>query len=200
MHARIVTLTGVKDIDAAVKYLTETAVPILESQKGYQGVSAAADRSAGTLAILSLWATAADRDASNSALAKVRDEAVKLLAKNMTVEPVEQLVAHVSKPPQIGNPMLLTRISMDPSRVAGNVEYFKSEIVPMVTSAPGFRSLRNLINPETGKGLVSSVWDDEASRQAAWEAAQSRRDEAASQRGVTFVETIRAEIVFAQLK
>jgi heme-degrading monooxygenase HmoA len=200
MYARVVMLTGVKDIDAAVTYVQDTALPILESQRGYQGVSAGADRSAGILALLSLWDTAANRDASNSALAKVRDEGVKLLAQNMTVESLEELAVQVSKAPTAGCPMIITRVSMDPSRVADNVEYFKREIMPQVTSAPGFRSLRNLLNTQTGQGIVSSVWDDEASRKAAWDATQARRADVAATRGVTFDETIFGEVVFAKLK
>ncbi|MEW6472381.1 MAG: hypothetical protein AB1679_08920 [Actinomycetota bacterium] len=200
MYARVVMLTGLNDIDAAVEYLRETALPVVQSQRGYKGMSAGADRSQGILGVLSLWETAADRDASDSALAKVREDARNQLGGSLTVESVEQLAVQMSKPPTVGNALALTRISMDPARVAENVEFFKNEIIPKVSSAPGFRSMRNLINPETGEGLVSSVWDDEQSRNAALEATQALRDEIAATRGVTFGERILGEIVFTDLR
>jgi heme-degrading monooxygenase HmoA len=199
MYARVVMFKGVKDIDAGVAYLKETALPVLQSQRGYRGVSAGADRSSGILGVMSLWETASDRDASESALAKNREEARSQLASDMTVDSVEQVAVQVSKPPAVGSPLVLTRISMDPGRVADNVEFFKREIIPQISSAPGFRSVRNLINPETGEGMVSTIWDDEQSRQNALEAAQSRRADAAT-RGVTFGETILGEIVFTDVK
>jgi heme-degrading monooxygenase HmoA len=199
MYARVVMLTGVKDIDAAVEYLKGTPLPQLQSQRGYKGMSAAVDRSAGLLGVMSLWETAADRDASESALAKTREEARSQLASDMTVETLDQLAVQVNQPPAVGSPVIVTRISMDPGRVSDNLEFFKREIMPQITSSPGFLSVRNLINPETGEGMVSTIWADEKSRQAALEAAQTRRADAAS-RGVTFGETILAEIVFTDAK
>ena len=198
MYARVVMLTGVKDIDAAVAYMKENPLSVLRSQRGYKGMSAGADRSSGLLGLLSLWETAADRDASESALAKTRDDARNDLASGMTVESLDQLAHQVGNPPTPGCALALTRISIDPGQVADIVEFFKREIMPEITAMPGFRSLRNLINPETGEGMVSSIWDDEKSRDAALEAAQARRDEAGA-RGVTFGERILGEVVFTDL-
>ena len=198
MHARLVTLTGVQDIEAAVAYLEESS-SVVRSQRGYKGLSASVDRSAGVLGVLSLWETAADRDASESALAKVRDDARSQLASDMKVETFEERAVQISRPPEVGSRLLVTRISMDPSKVDENIEFFKREIVPQISAAPGFRALRNMINPETGEGLVGSVWDDEQSLQAALAAAQNRRAEAAA-RGVTFGETSTREIVFTDLR
>jgi heme-degrading monooxygenase HmoA len=199
MYARVIMLTGLQDIDAAVAYLEETALPAVRAQNGYEGLSAAADRSSGRLGVLTLWATAADREASNSALSKVREEGRNQLAADMTVETFDQQAVQIGRRPEVGNRVLVTRISMDPSRVKDNVEYFKSEVMPQVSAAPGFRTLRNLIDPDTGEGIVSSIWDDEQSLQAALEATEERRAMAAS-RGVTFGERMLAELVFVDLK
>jgi len=200
MYARLIMLTGVQDIDGAVAYLQETALPALREQNGYQGVSAAADRSGGLLGVMSLWASAADRDASTSALSKLREEARDKLAQDMTVETLDQLAVEIGRRPEVGNRVLVTRVSMDPSRVQANAEAFKSEVAPQVSSAPGFRSLRLLINPETGEGRVSSIWDDEKSLNAALEATDKLRTETASKLGVTLGERIFAEVVFTELK
>lgn len=200
MYARLILLTGVQDIDGGVAYLKETGLPALREQNGYQGVSAAADRSAGLLGVLSLWATAADRDASTSALANLREEARDKLAQDMTVETLDQLAVQIDRRPEVGNRALVTQVSMDPSRVKDIAEAFKSEVAPQISSQPGFRSLRLLINPGTGEGRVSSIWDDEKSLNAALEATQKLRSETASRLGVTLGERIIAELVFTELK
>ena len=198
MYARIVMLKGVKDIDAAVAYLEGEPLSILRSQRGYKGMNAGADRSSGLVGILSLWETAADRDASESALAKTRDEARRDLASDMTVEPFEQLVAQVGNPPAVGCALALTRVSIEPGQVAEIAKFFEQEVLPEISAMPGFRSVRQLVNPETGEGMISSVWDDEQSRDTALTAAEARRAEAAT-RGVTFGERILGEVVFTDL-
>jgi heme-degrading monooxygenase HmoA len=199
MYTRVITLTGVNDVDAAVSVLRD-ALPVVQSQRGYQGMTASADRAGGVVGILSLWETEADRDASESALAKTRDEArAQLSAAAMTVEAFEERVVELSRPPELGSPLMVTRISMDPAKVDENIEFFKREIAPQIAAAPGFRALRNMINPETGEGIVGSIWDDEPSMQAAAEAAQTRRSEA-TKRGVSFDEMSFREILFIDLK
>jgi heme-degrading monooxygenase HmoA len=198
VYARVVMLKGVQDIDAAVAYLEGEPLSVLRSQRGYKGMSAGADRSSGLVGILSLWETAADRDASESALAKTREDARRDLASDMTVEPLEQLAVQVGNPPAVGCALALTRISVAPAQVAEIAEFFKREILPEITAMPGFRSVRHLINPETGEGLVTTIWDDEKSRDAALEAAQARRADAAT-RGVTFGERVLGEVVFTDL-
>ena len=74
MFTRIVTFTEATDIDAGVRYLQDTVAPLLREQKGFRGVTASADRSAGVLGVLTLWETEADRDASWDALAARRRE------------------------------------------------------------------------------------------------------------------------------
>jgi len=195
MYARVITLTGVTDFDAAIDVLRE-ALPTVRAQRGYQGMSASADRSNGVLGILSLWETEADRDASESALAKTRDDArAQLSAAGMTVEHLEERFVQMNRPPEVGAALLVTRTSMDPARVDENFEFFKSTVAPDIASAPGFLALRNMIDPQTGEGLVGSLWESEQARQAALEMAMARRSDAAG-RGVTLGEPSLREIVF----
>ena len=195
MYARVVTFTGVNDVDGAVKQLAETTQSILRTQRGYRGASASADRSAGIVGALSIWETEADREASNSALAKARDEIGRQLGAVMTIETFEERVREMAKPPMVGSHLMLTRVRMDPGRVDDNVAYFKAEVLPLIKASPGFRALRNMIDPHTGEGMVGTVWDDEATMRAAAEVAMARRGEATA-RGVSFGETSYREIVF----
>jgi heme-degrading monooxygenase HmoA len=194
MYNRVVTLTGVQDVDALVDYIRETALSGLRAQNGYQGFSVSADRAGGVVGTLSMWASAADRDASDSALAKLREDAKAQFAADMKVDSVEDQVFEIGRPPEAGSRLMVSPISMDPARVAENVATFKQEVVPAIKAAPGFRSVRVMLNPETGAGITGSIWDDEQSCQAAADAALARRSEAES-RGVTFGEISMREIL-----
>lgn len=194
MYTRVTTLSGVKDVDGFVAAMQETALAALRAQRGYKGLSISADRSNGVVGTLTVWETEADRAASDGALAKLRDDAGAQFASDMKVETFEERVVEFSRPPEVGSPLMVTRVSMDPAQVDENLEYFKREVLPQIKAAPGFRALRNMIDPQTGEGIVGSIWDDEASMRAAADAAMARRPDATA-RGVNFGETSFREIL-----
>lgn len=198
MYTRVVTLSGVKDVDALLASMQEKSLSVLRAQRGYKGLSVSADRSAGVVGTLTLWESEADRDSSDSALAKLREDALGQFASDMKIDTFEERVVEMSQPPEVGSRLMVTRISMDPAKVDENLEYFKREVAPQIKAAPGFRALRNMINPQTGEGIVGSVWDDEQSMQAAAEFAKARRSEADA-RGVTFGEMSFREIIFVDM-
>src|SRR5437588_525084 len=73
MYTRLVTFTGAADIDGGLNFVRDTVAPMLREQHGFRGITAGVDRSQGVLGVLSLFDTEADRDASESAMAKVRE-------------------------------------------------------------------------------------------------------------------------------
>jgi heme-degrading monooxygenase HmoA len=198
MFTRIVTFTGATDLDAGVRYLQDTVAPLLRNQKGFRGVTASADRSGGVLGVLSLWDTEADREASDSALDKSRDEAQRIIGGRVTVELFEELGAETAEPPTAGCSLLVRRISMDPAMVEENLDFFRRQVLPQIKAGPGFRAVRQMINRQTGEGMVGTVWADQAAMEAAAEAAEARQQQAA-QRRVTFGEQSKREIIFAEL-
>lgn len=194
MYNRVTTLSGVKDIDGFVAGMQETALAALRAQRGYKGLSISADRSNGVVGTLTMWETEADRDASDSALANLRDDARAQFATDMKVETFEERVVESNRAPEVGSALLVTRISMDPAKLDENLEHFKGEVLPQIGATPGFRTLRSMVDPRTGQGLVGSIWDDEQSMRAAADAAIARRPEATA-RGVNFGETSFREIL-----
>jgi|SRR5579859_1083485 len=199
MFTRTVTFTGATDIDGGVRYLQDTVAPLLGEQKGFRGVTASADRAGAVLGVLSLWETEAERDASESALASARQEGQRVIGGEVTVEQFEELLVEMAEPPTVGSSLLLRRISMDPAKVEENLDFFRREVLPRMKASPGFRGVRNMINRQTGGGMVGTVWADRAAMDAAAEATEARRQQAA-ERGVTFGEQTRREIVFIDLR
>ncbi|MBN8824474.1 MULTISPECIES: antibiotic biosynthesis monooxygenase [unclassified Spirosoma] len=54
-----------------------------------------------------------------------------------------------------------------PESIDEAVSYFQNTVAPALQNHDGFRSSRMLSNPETNKGLMVTLWDTEANRQAA---------------------------------
>ena len=194
MYARIVQSTSASDIDGGVAFVRETVLPIIRQQHGYRGLAVSADRNAKVFAVLSLWADKADLEASNSALAKTRDEGQKIIGGELTVEGFEQILFETKQTSGPGTALLVRRVSMDPAKVDDNIEFFRSTVLPQIQATPGFRGVRQLVNRETGDSLVGTLWDDEAAMENATVEAEARQAQAAGR--VTFGEQTKRQILF----
>jgi hypothetical protein len=195
MYARIVTITGPKDIDGGIGWLREQLPPVLKDQKGFRGLGVSVDRAGGILGVLTLWDTEADRDASWDALAARRQESQDIIGGQLSAETYEELLREAgSTPPAPGSALMLLPVSMDPAKVDENLAFFRSEILPQITASHGFQHVRLLMNRETGHGLAGTAWTDEDARRAADSDAQARRQQGAA-RGVQFGEVRYREIV-----
>jgi hypothetical protein len=199
MYTRLLTFTGATDIDAGVDYLEKEVMPTLESQNGFRGVSASADRAAGLLTILSLWETEANRSASDSALGKAREEAVKRAGGSLEIENFEQTVQTVVQPPVKGCQLNVVRVRMEPSKIDATIEFFKEQVAPEIVAQPGFCALRNMVDRQIGIGLTGSVFVDRASADASLANMPARRS-AAEARGVTFEDISQREILYSVIK
>lgn len=198
MFVRIVSFTGAKDIDGGLQFLKDTVAPLLRQQNGWHGTTASANQSAGEFSVLSQWATLADLQASESALQKVRSEAQKIIGGEVTVDVGEQVVFDVLKPPQLGAKLLLRPLSMDPSKVDENTEFFKSTVLPQIRASDGYLALRNVINRESGRGAVGSLWETDEALEAAAAVAEERRPMGEA-RGISFEPFSKRETLFADL-
>ena len=197
MFTRVVQFQGAKDIDAGVAYVRDSVTPVLRQQKGFRGVTVSADRAGAVIGVLSLWETEADRDASESALMKVRDEGAKIIGGEMTVETFEETVLEMFAPPSVGASLLIRRISMDPAKIDENLAFFKETVLPQLKASPGIVAVRQMINRATGDGVVGTVWIDVPSMDAAAEAAQQRQAQAAGR--VSFGEQSKREVLYVDL-
>lgn len=198
MFNRVTTLTGGNDIDAVLQYLEKKALPVSRSQTGYQGASASVDRKAGLLGILTMWDSAAHRDASESAIAKHRDEATRLFSGTMTVELFEDITVELAKPPAVGASLRVVSYRVDPAALDEISAYFDSDLVPRIKALAGFRGMRNMVNRETGAGLVGTSWDDAPAMQQADGQLRELREEV-GRHGVTFGETSQRQIALVDM-
>lgn len=176
MHIRLTTITDAKNLDAGIAFIRDTVAPVLHQQKGFAGLTASVDREGKLLSALSQWETEADRDASESAILKVRDEAVKVTGGHVSVELFEQnRFEIVGGPPKEGASLLVTRVSMDPAKVEQNQAFFEKEVLPQIRTSPGVLVIRNLINRETGEGMTGVVYADRKAMEAGVKMAEERQ-------------------------
>ena len=198
MYVRLITVRGATNIDEAVGFVRDSVVPDLRQQHGFESIIVSGNRSTGTLTVLTLWRTEADRDASEGFSEKARNEALKVLGGVMTVDHFEQVVREVAATPAPPGAKLQVRsVRMDPADVDRNVAYFEETVLPEMRSTPGFVAVRHMIDRRTGEGRVGTVWTDEAALEEARRRADGRRAAAAA-RGVEFGEELLLDLLYRE--
>jgi heme-degrading monooxygenase HmoA len=199
MHARVVTFTAVTDIDAGIGVIRENVLPVLRDQKGFRSLHASADRSQAVLAVLTIWDTESEREASWDAVAPMRGENMAAIGGDVSVDRYEVLVQEIGGiPPVPGSALLLQPADTDTAKVGELLASFRSEVLPQIRTSPGFRAVRLLMNRETGRGMIATAWSDEAAMSEA--AAETRsRWQASAARGVLLGEPSSREIVLTDI-
>lgn len=184
MFVRVNTVTGAQNIDAGVAFLQDKVIPQLKAQKGFRGLTASGNRATGDFGILGLWETLEDLEASDSAVSKIRQEAMAAIGGQITVATMEQMVGEVAQPRSlVGCPLRIVRVKMDPAHVDEHAAFFRSDVLPELKAAPGFLAVRNMVNRATGEGVVGTIWADEDQMRSNEARADERRQRAAD-RGV----------------
>ena len=199
MHVRITQLEDVKDVDKATAVLRDEILPGVKELKGFRGITASADRSAGAVAILTMWDSEADERASAEAITQLRDSATKSIGGRLAeVRSYEQLLQEVTSRPEPGSKLLVTPTKMDPAKIEENLAFFKANVLPDIKSIPGFRAVRYLVDRKTGAGSVGVVLTDESSVSEAEARAEKRRG-AAAQQGVELGQRVLREVIFSAI-
>jgi hypothetical protein len=194
MHARLLTFSQMRDVDRAVAFLHEGALPVLKKQFGFRGVSAGVDRKGRVLTVLSLWANESALESSYRPLLDAREEALGLSGASLAVEHFEQVSELVARPPAAGSWVMLTRFSVEPGSLNDELLYFESEFVPELIRLPGFCSVRNLVDRYSGRGVTGTTWEGRRVMKSA-DAKLSRNRPGAAAQGVTFGETAQLEVL-----
>jgi heme-degrading monooxygenase HmoA len=199
MHARITTVTGASDVDGGLTFLDDQVVPQMQQQKGFRGLTVAGDRAAGVLTVLSLWDSQADLESSESAASKLRDDAVRLVGGNVSVERYEQTVWEVADTrPGPGAKLHIRHIKVDPNRIDDNLEFFRQMVAPDMKARRGFLAVRHLIDRRSGEGRVGSLWEDQDALVASLIQSEQRRARA-KDRGIEFGEDRVLEVLFTAM-
>ncbi len=194
MHVRQVTFRGARNIDAGVAYIREDVHPMMGAQHGFRGISVSADRDGELLAALTMWASEEDLDASDGALDKARDGAVKIIGGVMTVETYEQTTEAIARAPVAGNTMVVTRMTVHPSDIDDQIAFFERDLLPTIEAQPGFCAMRTMVNRRYGRCVVSIVFENGHTLHAFLSSMPGVR-QIAQERGARFDELSFREIV-----
>jgi len=200
VHVRMTTITGATNIDAGVDFLRDQVVPQVAQQNGFQGLIASSDRAAGVVGVITIWDSEEALLASESAVAKNREEAAGVLGGGQPdVRIFEQPVGETGDTPlAAGCPLRIRPFRVDPGQIDKILSVFTAEVLPQIKAVPGFRGVRFMIDRATGEGSVGTAWADEDALRAA-DAGFEQRSQQVRDLGVRFGDSTRREILLVAL-
>ena len=201
MYIRVSTSEGVTDVDAVASRLLDLVIGGLKDKKGFRGITASADRVSGVVSVLTTWQTEEDLTAADTLATDVPQRVRPATAGRLEEFRVyEQLVQELGeKPPAPGCRIVVTPITMPSTDVDDNIAYFRTEVLPHIRAGRGFRAVQNLIDRQSGQGVVGTVWDDESCLDE-WMTRAARLRAQGGTRGIEFGEPFRREIILWDLR
>lgn len=187
MFARYTTVRGDPDkIDAAIEYVDGAARAAVEATEGNRGFATAVQRERGVVVGLSFWDSRESLDNSESRLATVREQAAQAMGGEASFERFEVPIGFRHTIPGRGAVARVSRFEVDPERVDELVSLAREEVVPRVKGAAGLCSFLQLVNRESGAGMVIAAWENQGAAHAFALTAEQLRARASDRVGVRF--------------
>jgi hypothetical protein len=87
---------------------------------------------------------------------------------------------------------------MDPAKIDDNIALLESNILPLMRAKPGYLGLFNMMNRQTGQGVVSHGWTDEQAMELGEADSEAFHQRAAAD-GVTCGAVSRRTVLFVDL-
>ncbi len=204
MYARSTTFRGEPDaIDDGIAYTRDEVLPAVQQMAGCIGLSMLVDRHTGRCIVATSWEDAEAMRASAEAIQSLRETAVR------TVHGVERETEVVEW--EVG---VLHRVREVPDRAACRVIHtrgplgaadhiidgFRTNIVPRIDDLAGFCSVSLLVNRETGRCAITTVYEDRQTMNRAKGQAQAMREEFTEHMGMHITEVTEFDVALAHLR
>jgi heme-degrading monooxygenase HmoA len=187
MFARCTIVLGdPRKIDAAIDYVDGTVRAQVETTEGNRGFAVVADAESGRLIGASYWNNAETMLASEDRLAEARAKTAAALDGQVHTERFEVTAGFQMSIPSRGAVVRVSRFEVDPARVDEAISLTREETAPRIKGADGLSAFQQLLNRETGTGLIVTVWEDQAAAEAFRLIAEQLRARASDRVGTRF--------------
>jgi heme-degrading monooxygenase HmoA len=187
-------------LDAAITQFTQETVPRLKSIPGNAGAVLLVDRPQSICLALTYWVDKAALDASETQATGLRAGVADSVGA--TIEDVQRLEVVLMERqgiPEAGVFSRGVRFRFDPGKLDGALAYFRETVVPQIKQQKGFRAVIAAVDRQQGRGVISTVWQTVADRQASDTGLASQRQESLNRFGGTDVQVDNFDTVYVEL-
>ena len=201
MYARSTTVRGdPQSLDAAIAYLRDEAMPVIQELPGCIGMSMMCDRDSGRCIATTAWETEEAMHDSEGGVHDMRRRYAQLLGGTPEVQEWEIAVLHRKHPAPEGACCRVIWTRTRPEGMDGVIDAFRMTMLPRMDDLPGFCSVSQLGNRETGQAVTAVVYESRDAMMRATDMARPMREEFNRQMGSEITEVAEFDLVLAHLR
>jgi heme-degrading monooxygenase HmoA len=152
-------------VEQAMTHYRQRIQPALLEQAGFLGSVVLADVGSKEVVSATYWQTAEARDATETLAEAARTQTGQAMsAESIDTDRFEVILQDRTAPARVGTFARLNDMHLPPAHIDAMVGYLRDTAIPVARSQHGYRSSRMSANRESGRVLVSTVWDTAADR------------------------------------
>ena len=140
--------------------MRDTVMPALEGTDGCVGMSLLVDRTSGRCIATSSWESEEAMRASEESIRPIRDRAAELFGGSAQVEEWEIAAMHREHRAGEGACARITWVNVDPQRMDGGIDFYKTNILPALEELEGFCSASLFVDRASGRGVAAATFDN----------------------------------------
>ena len=201
MYARSTTVRGnPQTLDDAIAYLRDEVMPAVQEMDGCIGLSMLCDRDSARCIATTAWDTEEAMHNSESGLYAMRQRYAETLGGPAEVQEWEIAVLHRTQPAPEAACCRVIWTRGDPANQESTVDAFRMSLLPRLEELPGFCSISMLVDPENGRSVTATVYENRDAMTRAAETAKPMREEFTRQVGSEIMEVAEFDLVLAHLR
>jgi len=167
---------------------------------GCIGLSMLCDRDSGRCIATTAWETEEAMHNSESGLHAMRQRYAEMLGGPAEVQEWEIAVLHRTQPAPEAACCRVIWTRGDPANQERSVDAFRMSLLPRLEELPGFCSISLLVDPENGRSVTATVYENRDAMNRAAETAKPMREEFTRQVGSEILEVAEFDLVLAHLR
>ncbi|MGI9149664.1 MAG: hypothetical protein ACR2IK_24470 [Chloroflexota bacterium] len=166
MYARVTWTEGPPDRLQAATDARQIIEQDLKGQAGWVATALLADRQTGRGASVGYWETEEALRASEAGHAARMQTGQTTGSRVREIERYEIVHRERSAPPRENTFVRVNDLRGTPAKLDDTITFIRERVAPLLKGQKGFRAMLMGVNRETGRSLVSSIWDSAIEREA----------------------------------
>jgi hypothetical protein len=202
MYARTTTILGdPRAVDDGIADVRDQVWPMVQQLEGYVGLSMLVDREAGrcivTAAYIDEAAMRATADTVRSSRARVAEV---MRADRVDIREWEIIRMHRDHPTREGACARVTWMAGDMAQLERSIDAMGMSVLPRLEELPGFCSVSQLLDRNTGMSAVAAVYDSREAMDRSAEQVAGMRSEVMADSGVRVTDVAAFDLAIAHLR
>jgi quinol monooxygenase YgiN len=202
MYARSTTFTAdPMRLDDGVRMTRDEVMPALMSMPGCIGMSMLCDRDTGRCIATSSWDSDSSMRATTDRIKDIRQRVMDAMSgRDVSVDEWEIAVMHRRYPPGDDACARVTMARCDPAQLESMIDGFRMTQLSTMDDMAGFCSISMMVDRNTGRCSLTSVWKDRAAMEATRERIAGMREEFAGRTRMEVTDVAEFELAIHHLR